>query len=61
MRSDFVGVVFPICYTSDLIQIGEPMDHEGKKGRARYMTIQREGSYWIYTGVQEAGAKVEIL
>lgn len=56
----FLEVVFPACNEADLVQMGEPHDHHGSGGRARYMTLQRWGGVWIFTGVRPRRERVQI-
>lgn len=60
-QAHFYECVPPITFTSTLIQMGEPHDHAGFAGRARFHTIQRSGLLWVYTGIQERGYHVEIV
>ncbi|WP_168121914.1 hypothetical protein [Paenibacillus sp. HB172176] len=44
----FLNILPPACWTSNLVQTGEPHHHIG--GRATYSTFRREGSHWYYAG-----------
>ena len=46
----FLEVLPPATMVADLIQIGEPHDHRGANGAARFDTIQKFDAQWIYTG-----------
>lgn len=46
----FVSVMPPAC-NGAVIQMGEPSSHDNK-GRAHFLTLQRCGPHWIFTGVR---------
>lgn len=48
-------VVPPVALSGLLVQMGEPYDHGGRGGRARYSTFQKVGGTWFYTGHRVAG------
>jgi hypothetical protein len=48
MADYFLCVLPPACYTSKLIQIGEPYSHAG--GAETYSTIERTADGWVYRG-----------
>ena len=50
-------VVFPASFGRNYVQCGEPQDHGGKNGAARYSTVARVGATgsWIYLGAREKG------
>ena len=54
-------VVPPACNAYSLMQMGEPMDHGGPDGRPRFVTFQRHGSEWVYTGVRTQRESAEIV
>lgn len=57
MADYFLGVLPPVVFNSQIIQIGEPSDHRGPNGSARYSTIQKENGQWIYKGRQPRGGR----
>jgi hypothetical protein len=46
----FIEVLPPTTMNSSIIQIGEPYDHNGENGRARYDTLQKKDGQWVYIG-----------
>ena len=54
-------VLPPQYWKSDLLQIGEPHDHGGENGKARYSTFQKHGSQWVYTGNHVTGERVKLI
>jgi len=46
----FSQLLPPACWEADLIQMGEPNDHNGSQGRARFETIQKHMNDWVYVG-----------
>lgn len=57
----FIEVLPPRTFDRDLIQIGEPQDHAGPEGRARFSTLQKYGEAWYYTGYRVGGERVGLL
>ena len=55
----FLEVLPPACMQSNLLQVGEPTDHNSE-GRPRFTTLQLVGSDWIYTGDHTRGTMCEI-
>jgi len=60
MADYFLEMLPPTYFDPALIQLGEPADHKGPKGAARYPTIQKHAGAWIYTGPQTRGTRCEI-
>ncbi len=56
----FLEVLWPACMSSVCVQIGEPYDHD-EKDRPRFMTIEKIGGNWIYTGVKVTPADQECM
>lgn len=54
-RSYFLETVPPVYWTATLIQMGEPYDHGGRDGAARYATLERFENGWRYIGNRELG------
>lgn len=48
MVDHFIGVLPPACYTSSVVQMGEPYSHH--KGRQTYHTLKNTPDGWIYAG-----------
>lgn len=46
----FIETLPPVTWNSEMIQMGEPYDHNGKNGRARYLTLEKIDGKWFYTG-----------
>ncbi len=44
-------VLPPATWRKDIIQMGEPFDSDSN-GKARYLTIEKSGDNWIYTGIK---------
>ncbi len=57
----FLEVLPPAHWSDRIVQIGEPQDHAGPEGRARFSTLQRYGEAWYYTGYRVAGEEVALL
>lgn len=57
---EWLEAVPPAANRRDLMQMGEPMDHNGPNNHPRYLTLQKHGAHWIYTGVRTFGEIVEI-
>jgi hypothetical protein len=49
----------PLTHQHDLMQMGEAADHNGPGGRPRFLTVQKHGDVWIYTGDRVKGERVE--
>lgn len=60
LYSTFLELLFPAYFDDTLVQMGEPLDHKGGNGRARYMTIQKDGASWIFTGLRIARERAVI-
>ena len=57
---DFLSELPPVFNNLELLQLGEPSDH-GPNGQPRYLTLQRAGLLWVFTGRRYLGEKVRIL
>ena len=44
-------VMPPACLTPTCLQMGEPFDHD-YQGRPLYLTLEKPGNDWIYTGIK---------
>lgn len=52
---DYFTDTLPPLRSLNAVQLGEPMDHEGADGAARYLTLQLDvDGQWYYTGCQVA-------
>lgn len=54
----FIGCLPPVFYSSTIVQCGEPYDHFGKNGQARYMTFKKIDDKWFYVGKWEKGRTI---
>lgn len=62
LQSYFLEVLFPAHFDSTMTQMGEPHDHNGANGQARFATIQKHPSgAWIYTGLRTRRERVQFL
>jgi len=61
IRDHILNAVPPRTTDADMIQMGEPHDHDGPGYAARYATIQRYGELWFYTGLRVAGERVALM
>ena len=51
----------PAANSTDLMQMGEPMDHGAPDGRPRYLTLQKHGETWVYTGIRARRERVTLV
>lgn len=49
----------PATHHSDLMQMGEAMDHGAPGNRPRFLTLQLHAKQWIYTGVRAQRERVQ--
>jgi hypothetical protein len=56
----WLEAVPPATNRRELMQMGEPTDHQGANGAPRYLTLQKHGEQWIYTGTRSRGEMVDI-
>lgn len=54
MYDYFLEVLPPVCFGSTYVQMGEPCDHGGPEGRARFDTIVRKDGEWVFVGLRVA-------
>lgn len=45
----FISVLPPATFTGNVVQIGEPYDHN-RRDRPRFATIRKQGGQWHYVG-----------
>jgi hypothetical protein len=57
---EWLEAVPPATHKLDLMQMGEPMDHNGLGDKPRFLTMQKHGEQWIYTGIRVRGERVQI-
>lgn len=55
---EWLEVLPPATHRSDLMQMGEPMDHGAEGGRPRFLTLQKHDGQWTYTGIRGRGERV---
>jgi hypothetical protein len=46
----------PATFNGLMVQLGEPYDHS-ENGRPLYLTVEKIGSNWVYTGIKTRGRK----
>lgn len=46
-----IGVLPPATMNGKMVQMGEPYTHDNK-GRGMYLTLERIGGEWKYTGIK---------
>ena len=56
----FLEVLFPACYSSRCIQIGEPYTHTSN-GEPMFSTLERIDGNWVYTGIKTTPATEQAL
>jgi hypothetical protein len=57
MFNYFLNVLPPACWTSRILQIGEPNSHVN--GKATYSTLEKTSDGWVFRGSCYRGETVE--
>lgn len=47
----FLCVLPPVIWSTDIIQMGEPYNHN-YKGQPQFLTLEKTAKKWLYTGIK---------